>query len=66
MLTCIYLSLRMHVITELEDINNSTMAAHSKLLRANTAASYKSFIVNILDKCIMVFGSKNCRGVSHY
>ena len=56
----------MHVITELEDINNSTMAAHSKLLRANTAASYKSFIVNILDKCIMVFGSKNCRGVSHY
>ena len=34
-----------------EDINNSAMAAHFKLLHANTAASDRNFTVNILDKC---------------
>ena len=34
-----------------EDINNSVMAAHFKLLQANTAASDRNFTANILDKC---------------
>ena len=34
-----------------EDISNSTMAAHFKLLHADTAACNKTFTVNILDKC---------------
>ena len=34
-----------------EDITNSAMTAHFKLLHANTAASIRTFTVNILDNC---------------
>ena len=34
-----------------EDISNSAMAAHFKLLHADTAVCNKTFTVNILDKC---------------
>ena len=35
----------------IENISNSAITAHFKLLHANTAASNKTFTVNILDKC---------------
>ena len=49
-----------------EDISNSAMAAHFKLLHADTAVCNKTFTVNILDKCNGFFRSENFRSIPHY
>ena len=50
-----------------EDISNSAMVAHSKLSYANyTAASDRTFSVNILDKYNGFFRSINFRSIPYY